>query len=467
MRSWMVLATPVTLALLLGTTAHAQPAPAQPAQILAAVPGLSTQVPAALAKIGHIVVIFEENRSFDNLFGSFPGADGLANAGPTATQVDRAGIPYETLPPVIDTTARPPGPDPRFPEHLPNAPFRIDGYVSLEQRTGDLIHAFYQEQLQINGGRMDSFVAWSNAATLAMGTFDGSTTHAWKLARAYALGDRMFHSAFGGSFLNHAFLVCSCAFEWKDAPEKIRAQLTPDGQLLKDGQVTPDGYGVNTSRSVYLHAPTDTDPSLLVPPQTMPHIGDRLDARGISWAWYSGGYDDAVAGHPDRLFQFHHQALAYFQDLAPGTPAQQAHLKDYKDLAADIAADRLPQVVFYKPIGALNQHPGYANVTDGDDHLGEVVAALQASPAWKDMLILVTYDENGGQWDHVPPPRRDRWGPGTRVPLIAVGPTVKPGFVDHTPYDFGSILRTITLRFGAEPVAEADRNAYPMVNLLQ
>ncbi len=448
-------------AALLAGVALAMPAQAQ------YVPGIATRVPPELAKIGHIVVIFEENRSFDNLFGNFPGADGLANAGPAATQRDRDGQPYATLPPVLDTGAKPPAPDPRFPENLPNGPFRLDGIVGLDQKTPDLIHAFYQEQLQINHGRMDSFVAWSNAASLVMGWYDASGTRQWRLAQDYALGDRMFHSAFGGSFLNHAFLVCSCAFEWKDAPEKLRARLDSDGKLLKDGQVTPDGYGVNTLRSVYLHKPDETDPVLLVPPQTLPHIGDRLDAKGIGWAWYAGGYDNALAGKPDRLFQFHHQPLAYFRNLAPGTPAQQAHLKDYTALLADIAADRLPPVVFYKPIGEWNLHPGYANVSDGDAHLAGLVATLQASPAWRDMLILVTYDENGGQWDHVPPPRRDRWGPGTRVPLIAIGPTVKRGFVDHTPYDFGSILRTITLRFGAEPVAEADRDAYPMVNLLQ
>jgi phospholipase C len=451
---------------LLAVSAGAQPAGAQPAGAQN-VPGMSAAVPAELAKIGHVVVIFEENRSFDSLFGEFPGADGLANAGAAATQLDREGRPYPALPPVIDTAATPPAADPRFPAMLANGPFRLNGFVSLEQKTPDMIHAFYQEQVQINNGRMDSFVAWSNAASLVMGWFDTSGTRQWRLAGSYALGDRMFHSAFGGSLLNHSFLACSCAFEWKDAPEKIRARLDAEGRLVKDGAVTPDGFVVNTARSVQLHAPADTDPALLVPSQTMPHIGDRLDAKGINWVWYAGGYDAARAGTPDRLFQFHHQPLAYFRNLAPGTPGAQAHLKDGKDLLADIAADRLPPVVFYKPVGALNLHPGYANVADGDAHLADIVARLQASPAWKDMLILVTYDENGGQWDHVAPPRRDRWGPGTRVPLIAIGPTVKRGFVDHTPYDFGSILRTITLRFGAAPVGDADRHAYPMVNLLQ
>ena len=83
------------------------------------------------------------------------------------------------------------------------------------------------------------------------------------------------------------------------------------------------------------------------------------------------------------------------------------------------------------------------------------------------MLIVITYDENGGAWDHVAPPKRDKWGPGTRVPLVVVGPTVKTGYVDHTPYDFGSILRTIELRFGGAPVNEIDGNAYPLVGLLK
>jgi phospholipase C len=420
-----------------------------------------------LAKIGHIVVIFEENRSFDNFFGKFPGANGFATAGGWAPQIGPDGKPYKYLPAAIDSNLKPAAEDSRFPAQLPNQPFEINPYVSLEEDTGDLIHAFYQEQMQINGGAMNRFAEVSNAKGLVMGYFDISDTYLWKLARDFALGDAMFHSAFGGSFLNHSFLVCSCAFKWPNAPESMVAKVDANGNMVKDGQVTPDGYAVNTSRSVYLHAPSDTDQAKLVPPQTMPHIGDKLDAKGISWKWYSGGYDDAMAGHPDPRFQFHHQALQFFQDLAPGTPAQKAHLQDYKNFVEDIQRNTVPQVVFYKPIGQFNQHPGYTNVADGDGHLAELIGMLQESPAYQDMLILITYDENGGQWDHVPPPRRDRWGPGTRIPLIAVGPTVRRGYIDHTPYDFGSILRTIEVRFGVEPLNDADGNAYPMRNFLQ
>jgi phospholipase C len=438
------------ITLLAATSASAQPAAVDP-----------------LAKVGRIVVIFEENRSFDNFFGRFPGANGFATAGTSAPQIGPDGKPYKFLPAAIDTNLKPVGEDTRFPAQLPNQPFEINPYVSLEEDTGDLIHAFYQEQMQINGGAMNRFAEVSNAKGLVMGYFDISNTFLWRLAREFTLGDAMFHSAFGGSFLNHAFLACACAFQYPNAPESMVAKLDANGGLVKDGQVTPDGFLVNTTRSVYLHAPSDTDETKLAPPQTMPHIGDRLDAKGISWKWYSGGYDDAMAGHPDPRFQFHHQPLQYFKDLAPGSEAQKAHLQDYKDFVRDIQRNTLPQVVFYKPIGQFNQHPGYTNVADGDGHLAELIGMLRSSPSYQDMLILITYDENGGQWDHVAPPRRDSWGPGTRIPLIAVGPMVKQGHVDHTPYDFGSILRTIEVRFGAEPLNERDANAYPMRNVLQ
>ena len=426
----------------------------------------AAEPPPQLAKIGHILVVFEENRSFDNLFGHFPGANGLDSADGRATQVGADGKPLASLPPVIKVGAPPNAADPRFPATLANAPFEVTPYVKPDQLTGDLVHRFYQEQGQIDGGRMDRYAAISDAGGLTMGYFDIKDSHLWQLASDYALGDAMFHSAFGGSFLNHAFLACACAFRWPDAPPALVAHRDADGTISKDGAVSPDGYAINTLRSVYLHAPGD-NPANLLPPQTMPHIGDRLDAKGVGWAWYGGGYADAAAGHPGKLFQFHHQPFAYFADLAPGTPGNKLHLKDYPDLLADIDAGTLPPVAFYKPYGSFNQHPGYANISDGDQHLADLVERLKKSPVWQDLLVIVTYDENGGEWDHVPPPHRDAWGPGTRIPLVAIGPTVKKHFIDHTPYDFGSILRTIELRFGAEPVNDRDGIATPMTNFLQ
>ena len=425
-------------------------------------------VPSKLAQIERIVVIMMENRSFDHLFGNFPGANGLTDAGAAAIQIGPDGQPYATLPQPIDLRAKPPAPDGRFPATLPNGPYPIEQFAPQTAVLPSPIHAFYQEQAQINGGAMNLFVAQTNVGGAVMGYHDMRLSHLWRLAAEFTLTDNFFHSAFGGSFLSHAWMVCSCAFRWPDAPAAIVAQVDAAGRMVKDGQVTPDGYAVNTSRSVYLHHPNDKQhPERLVPPQTMPHIGDRMDAANVTWKWYAGGYDDAMAGRPYPTFSFHHQALAFFANLAPGTPAQKAHLQDHADFLRDIEANALPQVTFYKPLGRNNMHPGSSTVAAGDEHLAEIVAKLRASPAFAKMLIIVTYDENGGFWDHVAPPRRDRWGPGTRIPTIAIGPMVKRGHVDHTPYDHGSILRTIQLRFTVAPVNEVDANAYPMTNVLQ
>ena len=326
--------------------------------------------PNSLGMIQHIVLIFMENRSFDGMFGNFPGANGLASAGDTAVQIGADNQPYKFLPHPIDVITK--KPDPRFPANMANRPFEMSPYVSLEEKASDMIHAFYQEQSQINHGAMNRFAQISNAAGAVMGHYDTKGTYLWQLAQEYTLGDAMFHSAFGGSFLNHVMLACSCAFHWPEAPEAFVAKLDEHGGVLRDGQVTPDGYAINELHSVYLHGPRETDPTKLIPPQTVPHFGDRMDAAGVSWTWYSGGYDDALAGHGAPDFKYHHQPFQYFADLAPGTPAQKAHLKDYKDLVHDIQNDTLPQVVFYKPIGELNEHPGYTEIASGDRHIKEV-----------------------------------------------------------------------------------------------
>ena len=104
-------------------------------------------------------------------------------------------------------------------------------------------------------------------------------------------------------------------------------------------------------------------------------------------------------------------------------------------------------MTFYKPQGNLNEHAGYADVMSGDQHIADVVEHLEKSPQWPHMLVVITYDENGGFWDHVAPPKADRWGPGSRIPALIISPLAKKGAVDHSLYDTTSILRFITKRF--------------------
>src|SRR5262249_33163618 len=148
---------------------------------------------------------------------------------------------------------------------------------------------------------------------------------------------------------------------------------------------------------------------------------------GVTWAWYSGGWSDALAGGPDPLFQFHHQPFAYYYYYANGTQGSKDHLKDEKDLVAAIQDGSLPSVAFYKPIGEENEHPGYATVGMGEQSLTRLIDTIQNSPIWNDTAIIVTYDENGGLYDHVAPPVIDRFGPGTRIPAIIISPFAKKG----------------------------------------
>src|SRR5205085_7473940 len=125
--------------------------------------------------------------------------------------------------------------DSRFPSDLPVAPFDAAKYVGPNQLTGDAVHRYYHEQYQIDGGKMDKFVAWSDAAGLALSYYDATDMPEGKLAKQYTLADNFFHGAFGGSFLNHLWLVCACAPVWPNAPESITAVLGPNGVFTKDG----------------------------------------------------------------------------------------------------------------------------------------------------------------------------------------------------------------------------------------
>jgi phospholipase C len=419
-----------------------------------------------LERIGHIVVIFMENRSFDHLYGLFPGADGLANAGGAMAQVSAAGDRFDVLPAVLNNYSLS-WIDTRFDTGLPNGPFRADRYIDLRDRTGDPVHRFYQEQEQINNGQMNRFVSVSDVGGLPMGYFDGHALPLFHLAQEFTLADRFFHAAFGGGFLNHLWLICACTPRYDNAPAELTAQVDAQGRMTGDGAVTPDGFAVNTIQPrLGLHNPGVTEERFRLPAQTMPTIGRLLTDAGVSWAWYSGGYADAAAGRPDPTFIYHHQPFAYFADYADGTAGRAEHLKDERDMMAAIEDRTLPAVSFYKPLGANDEHPGYADLLRGDNHAAWIIHNIRNSFIWNDAVIIVTYASNGGIWDHVAPPKVDRWGPATRVPAIIISRFAKRHFVDHTTYDTTSILKLIETRWRLTPLGERDANAADLTNAL-
>ena len=514
------------------TAASAPPAPAHGRAARASEDAVTR---ALRAKLATVVVIYAENRAFDSLYGNFPGAAGLgevvdAEGHPLpayAAQRDRDGSPLPVLPPTwggVTAGGYLPVVTQQQSAGLPNAPFSIEHAFTAQSGitlttasvTRDMWHRFFEHQMQIDGGRNDGYAAWSDAGGLAMGHFDYSRSALYGLARQFVLADHFFQGAFGGSFLNHQYLICACAPEYPDAdsatakpsiavlehdaaghylprlkaaPNAAASALDGPPTFVHSGNITPSGYfgdskfyAVNTMQPPYQPsgnrpAPADAgeryaDPAkaTTLPPQTAPTIGERLSAKNIRWVWYAGAWDAAVqdgrqpagnvrrviyapetpAGSPD--FQPHHQPFNYYSAFDPAAKAAQRslHLKDYADLVADIAAGRLPPVAFYKPQGNLNQHPGYADIADGDAHIADLIAKLRAGPQWKNMVIVVTYDEFGGAWDHVAPPRGDLLGPGARIPALIISPFAKRSTVDHTTYDTASILRLLIRRFDLE-----------------
>ncbi len=463
-----------------------------------------------------VVVIYAENRSFNNLFGDFPGVEKPLSALKPADyqQRDRDGALLKTLPPAwggvlqlgpqtVDGVSYPAGV--QYQENLPNAPFPLKGPngedLPLSLVTRDLWHVFYQNQMQINEGKNDRFVAWADAGGLTMGTYPQTqySLRLWDVAREFVLCDNFFQGAFGGSFLNHQYLISATAPFYPDAANSAaKSQIAtlqsddPQDPRLKPldkspasamegppqfgpSALTPDGYAVNTLAPPYwptwLRDPQNPDyskPDLanVLVPQSHEHIGDKLSKKGVEWAWYAGAWQVTLDEFKDSTgipkipnFQYHHQPFNYFKQQGPENPVERKkRLRDgglgdessSNRFLADAEAGKLPAVTFYKPQGNLNMHAGYADVASGDRHIDRVIKVLRNSPQWENMVIVITVDENGGWWDHVAPPKGDRFGPGTRIPALVVSPFARKGTVDHTVYDTASILRLITRVHGLE-----------------
>jgi acid phosphatase len=537
-----------------------------------------------LAGIDHIVVIYEENHSFDNLWGLWPGVDGLARQPartPRQTQVDRSGQPFDCLlqdDVNLTTSADPPpngglepscstNPPAAFNSHFPNQVFDIGKFITPQSTTcfhvtptapfgpangvpngsgepggctRDLVHRFYQEQYQIDQGRMDRYTVGSDAVGLTQGYYDTSALPLFRFltgdrhAPGYVIADRFFQSAFGGSFLNHQWLIAAQTPQWQGAVHDggltdLHSIVGSDGHPnntyplhsgpvfpaaggVKDGALTefadpatgacappagspapPPGtvcgdFAVNTIQPTFQPFQPGTAATRQLPPSHDRTIGDLLSAKGVSWNWYAGGWDNAAgitdgpgwtngsgpscsqpdtwAGAsfpfcPNLLFQFHHQPFNYFANYGPEAPGR-SHLRDEQDFIADLKGGRLPAVSFVKPIGQDNEHPGYTNVTAGDQHLVELIKAIQADKRdWPSTAIVVTYDEFGGSWDHLPPPTApgvsDVWGPGTRIPAMVLSDRLpQRAAVDHTQYDTVSILSMLEDRFGLPALSSRD-----------
>lgn len=348
--------------------------------------------------IEHFIVLMQENHSFDNYFGTYPGAD---------------GIPEGVCMPV----------DPRKGPKPCVKPFRIGN-----RPVQDIGHSSDIHRAQYRGGRMDGFIAAHSQGgadgRIAMGYYDRrDLPFYWKIADEYVLFDRFFSSARGGSIRNHMFWVTG----------------TPGGRRTDvHGKevIPPNGFG------------------------ELPTIFDRLEERGVSWKFYVQNYDPSITfrtPHPgDRGSQIVWVPLLNYARYIDD-PDLFRKIVDLEEFFEDLAQGTLPSVAYLVPSGASEHPPG--SIQAGERFVRTLINALMRSKYWEHSAFMWTYDDWGGFYDHVPPPRVDRFGYGFRVPALLVSPYARRGHIDHTVLDFTSILRFIEDNWNLEPLASRDKQA--------
>ena len=353
----------------------------------------SAQAIPTTTPIKHFVTLMQENHSFDNYFGTYPGADGIPAS---------VCMPYDLNDPSKGCVK----------------PFRI-GNRPVE----DLGHSRSIFLSQFNRGKMNGFVsAYTGLGIrdprLPMGHYDDrDIPYYWNLADNYVLFDRNFTSASAGSVANHMFWVAG-------QPGSKNGDIIP-----------PDGF-------------------------TVPTIFDRLQAAGVSWKFYVQNYDPSVTfrtpGKGDRGSQVVWcPLLAYARFL--DDPELWSHIVPIEQYYTDLDNGTLPAVSYIVPSGSSEHPPG--SIQAGEAFVKTLVNSLARSSAWSTSAFTWSYDDWGGWYDHVPPPKVDRYGYGFRAPALLISPYAPHGVVNHTTVDFTSQLKFIEENWGVAPLSTRDARA--------
>jgi phospholipase C len=342
--------------------------------------------------IKHVVFLIMENRSYDNILGAYPKGDGAA------VGMDR-GV---------------------------QRPLTTAGL----QRVHDLPHCYNCNVASIAGGKMDGFNQSEPADEFAYTRFERHQIDAyWNWAKRYAIADRFFASAVGPSFPNHMFTIAATSGGSLDNPWQPPPYLSAQ---QKEGYAK--SWGCDIAKGGYVEVIDPEGYLVKVPPCfDFKTEGDLLNDAGVPWSYYA-----ATNGQLGYMWSAYAAIDRYRND--PDLWA--AHVRPVDDLVRDMENDRLPPVTWVTPRFALSQHPEY-NFCWGQNWTIAVVNALMQSDAWKDTLLVLTWDDFGGFYDHVPPVRLDEYGLGIRVPAFIISPYAKRGYVDSTTYEFSSVLRFI------------------------
>jgi phospholipase C len=353
---------------------------------------VSTVSPIAGSPIQHIVVIMQENRSFDNLFNGYPGADTV-----------QGGM--------------------RGNELVPLAP------VSLGD-SRDLNHSHKQWWQDWDQGNMDGFAqGGSNLAYSYVPEKDVEPY--WALAQQYVLGDRMFQSNTGPSFVAHQYMI---------AGQSGNVAENPTGSVW--------GCDAAKETTAAMIGPGGTELPGVYPCFDYQTTADLLDEKGVTWRYYAPGSDNGY------YILSAYQAVRHIRF---GNDWDQNVISPSRRVLVDIKAGELAQVTWIVPDFSHSDHPGSG--TEGPDWVASIVNAIGNSPYWNSTAIFISWDDWGGWYDHVDPPKVDAMGPGFRVPLLIVSPYAKHGYITHHNHEAAGFIKFIEYNFDLGTLGARDAGA--------
>jgi phospholipase C len=407
--------------------------------------------------IKHVVVIFQENVSFDHYFGTYP-----------RVIKDAAGQvifrPKDDTPRVNGLT------EGLLTQNQNSAqPFLLTASTTCDQD-----HNYTPEQQAYDQGAADEFVEYTEGSGCAvpyevMGYYDGSlVTAMWNYAQNFSMSDNFYNTTYGPSTPGALNLICG---NTANAVGVGLGSSNVGGTQINDADPTGD-IASSTTKHVAVTSGLN--------------VGDLLNKNGITWGWFEGGFDNITATHTcpglsaETDYIPHHEPFQYFASTANpthlpptsvamiGHTDQANHQYDITDFWNALAAHNLPAVSYLKAPGYQDGHAGYSGPTCEQEFLVETINKLQQSPEWKDMAIIITYDDSDGWYDHQAPPVvnfshlpgvdpftyesntaptlagiQGRMGYGPRLPLMVISPYAKDNYVDHKTTDQSSVLRFI------------------------
>jgi phospholipase C len=357
--------------------------------------------------IKHVVFLIKENRTFDNMFGQFPGAEGVTS-----------GMDHGVRRPLTRAT---------------------------EGRTdSDIPHCYLCALAAWNEGKMDGFNQSDSADRWAYTQFRrDQLPNYWHWAKRYALFDNFFASAHGPSFPNHLYSIAAQSGGAHDNPRRIPG-VTHGSNTFGCDAPAPQLVEVEDSegRIKKVHPCFDFLTE-----------GDLLNRHDIPWAYYAASEEQK-----GYIWSAYSAISRYRND----PERWQRHMFPVDQIVRDIRDDALPPVTWITPRFELSDHPEY-NFCHGENWTTEVINAIMQSPMWRDTAIFLTWDDYGGFYDHVPPPQVDGFGFGVRVPMIVISPYAKQGAISGELGEFSSVLRFIEDNWGLTQLTRRDRRATPMM----